>query len=116
MAKHVLFRKVSAIFLTLSLALCTCVTCAFAEELPVEIPGPGEATVSDEVDKADNYDPNMGTQFYMYIPPDVVANDYPQMSDTGIATQWLLLGALVCGLGYLGATAYAANKEKTLGT
>ena len=115
MAKKVLFRKALTGLLTLALALGTCTVCAFAEELPVEIPGPGEATVSDEVDTANNYDPNMGTQFYMYIPPDVVANDYPQMSDTGIATQWLLCGALACGLGYLGATAYAANKEKTLG-
>lgn len=85
---------------------------ALAEEIPIEIATPDKATVSDETDKTTNEDPDMGTQFYMYIPPDVVANDYPQMGDEGIPTQWLLIGAIASGVAYLGTTAYAHGGKK----
>lgn len=104
-------RNVLAVLLVAILALSMCTVVAFAEELPVDIPSPDKATVSGETDTATNTDPDMGTKFYMYIPPDVVANDYPQMGDEGIPVSLFLTGAVVSGLAYLGFSAYA-NKER----
>ena len=106
------FRKVSAALLAVMLAFGAFSMTALAEELPVDIPTPDKATVSEETDKATNEDPDMGTKFYMYIPPDVVPNDYPQMGDEGIPVQWFLAGAMVSGVAYLGATAYAHGGKK----
>ena len=90
------FRKVSAALMAIMLVFGAFSMTAFAEELPIDIPTPDKATVSEETDKATNEDPDMGTKFYMYIPPDVVPNDYPQMGDEGISAQWFLAGAVVC--------------------
>ena len=106
------FRKVSAALMAIMLVFGAFSMTAFAEELPIDIPTPDKATVSEETDKATNEDPDMGTKFYMYIPPDVVPNDYPQMGDEGISAQWFLAGAVGSGLAYLGATAYAHGGKK----
>lgn len=104
-------RGVAAALLAVVLVFSMCSVVAFAEELPVEIPSPDKATVSDEKETATNTNPDMGTQFYMYIPPDTVANDYPQMGDEGLPVGMFLAGAVVSGMTYLGLSAYA-NKEK----
>lgn len=72
----------------------------------------GSATVSDETDKATNEDPDMGTQFFMYIEPDIVVNDHPNMGDTGIDVSLLMMAALAAGTAYLGVSAYANKAEK----
>lgn len=107
-----IFQKVSATLMTVMLILGASSVTAFAEELPIEIPTSDKATVSEEMDKATNKDPDIGTKFYMYIPPDVVPNDYPQMGDEGISVQWFLIGAIVSGVTYLGVTAYANGEKK----
>lgn len=100
-------QKMSAVLASVMLALGAFSVSACAEELPIAIATPDKATVSEETDKATNKDPDMGTQFYMYIPPDVVANDYPQMGDEGVSTQLLMACAIMSGVAYLGMTAYA---------
>lgn len=107
------FPKMStAIIMAVMLVFGASSMTAFAEELPTDIPTPDKAAVSSETDKATNEDPEMGTKFYMYIPPDVVPNDYPQMGDEGISVQWFLIGAIVSGVTYLGVTAYANGEKK----
>lgn len=105
-------QKVSAALMTIMLVFGVFSMTAFAEELPIDIPTPDKATVSEETDKTTNENPDMGTKFYMYIPPDIVPNDYPQMGDEGIPVQWFLAGAIVSGVAYLGATAYANGGKK----
>lgn len=106
-------RSISAMALAVFFAFCVTATTAFAEELPVDIPTPEKASVSQKVDVSNNKDPDISTKFYMYIPQDVVANDYPQMGDEGISTQWLLAGAMISGVVFLGMTAYANSEEKS---
>lgn len=106
------FRKVPAALMAVMLMFGAFSMTAFAEELPIDIPTPDKATVSAETDKATKENPDMGTKFYMYIPPDVVPNDYPQMGDEGIPVQWFLAGTIVSGVTYLGATAYAHGGKK----
>lgn len=107
------FPKMStAIIMAVMLVFGASSMTAFAEELPTDIPTPDKAAVSLETDKATNEDPEMGTKFYMYIPPDVVPNDYPQMGDEGVPVQWFLAGAVVSGVFYLGVTAYATHDEE----
>ena len=59
------FRKVSAALMAIMLVFGAFSMTAFAEELPMDIPTPDKATVSEETDKATNEDPDMGTKFYM---------------------------------------------------
>ena len=58
------FRKVSAALMAIMLVFGAFSMTAFAEELPIDIPTPDKATVSEETDKATNEDPDMGTKFY----------------------------------------------------
>lgn len=104
--------KVSAVVLALSIAISAFSITAMAEELPVGLPTPDHATVSQETDNATNTDPDMGTKFYMYIPPDVVAKDYPQMGDEGVSVNIFLAGAALSGIGYLATSAYAKEKKQ----
>ena len=80
---------------------------AFAEELPVERATENSATVSDEVDTADNSDPHMGTTYYMYLAPDIVATNPPDMGVSGPSTDALILLAVAVGCAYLCVSAYA---------
>lgn len=104
--------NVAALFLAVVMSIGMLMTVASAEELPVAVPSPDKATVSDEKETATNTDPDMGTKFYMYIPPDAVVNDYPQMGDEGISVNTLLLGTIVSGIVYLGLTDYASKKPR----
>lgn len=109
------FGKVIAVISTLLILLSVTALTAFAaSDYPGKIPSPGETEVSEEVDTATNEDPEMGTKFYIYIPPDPTANDYPNMADEGIAVQWFILGAIVSGLVYLGVTAYGKYDKETV--
>ena len=65
------------------------------------------ATVSDEVDTADNSDPHMGTTYYMYLAPDIVATNPPDMGVSGPSTDALILLAVAVGCAYLCVSAYA---------
>ena len=67
------FVRALCVLLALVAALSLTMVTAFAEELPVERATENSATVSDEVDTADNSDPHMGTTYYMYLAPDIVA-------------------------------------------
>ena len=71
------------------------------------------ATVSDEVDTADNSDPHMGTTYYMYLAPDIVATNPPDMGVNGPSTDALILLAVAVGCAYLCVSAYAhGGKDK----
>lgn len=99
------------VFIAMSM---TCIT-AFAEECPVRIPAPGEATVSDTVDSTGYRDPNIGTDFWMFIAPDPESpsiKDYPQMGDEGISSQLLMIGAIASGILYLGLSGYSGSNVK----
>lgn len=69
------FVRALCVLLALVAALSLTMVTAFAEELPVERATENSATVSDEVDTADNSDPHMGTTYYMYLAPDIVATN-----------------------------------------
>ena len=106
-----LSKAIAGISILLILLSATAFTAFAATDYPGKIPSAGNAEVSEEVDTATNEDPEMGTKFYIYIPPDPTANDYPKMADEGIAVQWFILGAIVSGLIYLGVTAYDDKEE-----
>ena len=107
-------RRSFSLLFALVLAISCCMVPAFAadEELPIDKATSNSATVSDETDKATNEDPDMGTQFFMYIEPDIVVNDHPNMGDTGIDVSLLMMAALAAGTAYLGVSAYANKAEK----
>ena len=73
----------------------------YAKELPVEIPSSDKATISEEVDIAKNTKPDMGTDIYMYIPPDVVVNDYPNMGDNEMSVKFPMIISILSGSAYL---------------
>lgn len=108
-------NKFSAALLAASLAVgATCIP-AFAEECPVKIPAPGQATVSEKVDSTGYRDPNIGTDFWMFMSPDPDSpsiKDYPQMGDEGISSQLLMMGAIASGILYLGLSEYADSNAK----
>lgn len=109
-------KKIFAAVLAAAVAVSATLMTGFAEKIPVKIPTPGNATVSDELDSTDAAagDVSIGTQFYMYIPPDpdTTVKDYPQMGDEGTGTQVFLIGAIVSGLVYLGLSGYANSGDK----
>ena len=70
------------------------------------------ATVSDEVDRANNTKPSMGTEYFMYLAPDPDVHDIPKMGDTGFNTRYLMLGALFVGAAFLVVQRYAYAGEK----
>lgn len=80
---------------------------AYAEESPVEPGTPTEASVSEEVDKASGGDNDLATQYFMYIPPKLSAEDVPKMGDTGIDINMLLIITIGVGVVYLGCHYYA---------
>lgn len=105
-------KRFAAVILSLALAFsCTSIT-AFAEELPIDKATPDEATVSEEVDEATTTDPEMGTKFFMYIPPDVEEQDIPKMGDEGIPTSMLVAAALMTGAGYLLVSKHAFAEHR----
>lgn len=108
-------NTLSASLLAVSLAIsATCIP-AFAEECPVKIPAPGQATVSDEVDSTGYRDPKIGTDFWMVMSPDPESpsiKDYPQMGDEGISSQLLMVGAVASGILYLSLSRYAGSNAK----
>lgn len=107
------FVRVLCVLLALAAALSLTMVTAFAEELPVEKATENSATVSDEVDTADNSDPHMGTTYYMYLAPDIVATNPPDMGVSGPSTDMLLLLAVAVGGVYLCVSAYAyGGKDK----
>lgn len=99
------FAIVIAVFM---LAMLLCVP-AFAVENHPEIQHSTSksASVSGEVDKAANADNDMGTQFYMYIPPDPTVNEIPKMGDAGLSITLLLWLAVAVGVAYLRCSHYA---------
>lgn len=109
-------NQLSASVLAICLALSVTCIPAFAEQCPVKIPAPGSATVSEELDMTGYNDHKIGTDFWMYIPPDpdTVVKDYPPMGDEGFSSTGLMLGAIVTGIVYLGLSVYANSNNKRL--
>ena len=101
------FVRALCVLLALVAALSLTMVTAFAEELPVERATENSATVSDEVDTADNSDPHMGKTYYMYLAPDIVATNPPDMGVSGPSTDALILLAVAVGCAYLCVSAYA---------
>lgn len=101
-----------AVAALVSLALAVGITTAFAmaETPPVPQPNPGGYTVSDKLDTAENVDPSMGTQYWMYLEPDPEPvnqrSNLPKMGDEGVDLNTLLLATLGVGAAYLGSRAY----------
>lgn len=107
--KRKIARKVSTLVCVAALVLC-CSGAVFATSgLPAEVnrATPNSATVSDKKDVATNKDPDMSTQFYMFMEPDLVVVDYPKMGDEGLDVSLLMWAALLAGTAYLGVSAYA---------
>lgn len=93
------------------LALCAVlVQPVWAEELPIKKASEHGATVSNEVDTASNYDPSMGTRYFMYIPPDPVY-EMPKMGGDGVSRKQLVWITLGTGLGYLAVSIYARKRN-----
>ena len=111
-------RCIVACLMALTMVLCTASPAAFADDvtLPEGLERATEngATVSDEVARADNYKPSMGTEYFMYMAPDPDVNDVPKMGDTGFKTVDLMLGALVVGAAFLVTERYAYAGKKEL--
>lgn len=82
-------------------------TPALAEEThPIKHGTATEATISEEVDTADNYDNEMSTEVYMFIPAPEIKN-IPNMGDCGIDISLLCTVTIALGLAYLGCNRYA---------
>ena len=96
------FVRALCVLLALVAALSLTMVTAFAERATEN-----SATVSDEVDTADNSDPHMGTTYYMYLAPDIVATNPPDMGVSGPSTDALILLAVAVGCAYLCVSAYA---------
>lgn len=105
-------RRWSKVVVSLVLALGAFSVPSFAEELPVQLPTQEKASVSKEVDEATNQKPEAATKFYMYIPPDIIEKDYPEMGDEIFPARYLMLGAMVSGVAYLSAAAYSNGDKK----
>lgn len=103
--KH--FAKTFCILFALICSLTITAATAFAEELPIDRATENSATVSKEVDIATNEDPSMGTSYFMYLAPDIVVMNPPQMGVDGPHTDLLVLLAVFAGLAYLCVSAYA---------
>lgn len=95
--KYVRKLKIILLIFTFSILISGSV---FAEEIPVDIPKEGQSTVSQEEDTATNEKPSMGTDFYMYIPADII-NDYPDMGYEGFSMHTLIVLSIASGAGYL---------------
>ena len=93
------------------LALCAVLAQpVWAEEIPIEKASEHGATVSNEVDTASNHDPEMGTRYFMYIPPDPVY-EMPKMGDDSTSRKQLAWITLGTGLGYLVVSFYACKRN-----
>ncbi len=84
---------------------------AYAKELPVEIPSSNQASVSKEVDIAQNTKPNMGTDIFMYIPPDVIENDIPNMGDNN-TVEFPMIISILSGSSYLALSFIARGGKR----
>lgn len=100
-------NRLAGVVLAVALTISCAMVPTFAEELPIDKATPDKATVSEKVDQATNTDPEIGTQFFMYIPPDIVEQDIPKMGDEGVPTSTLVLAALATGAGFLTVSKYA---------
>ncbi len=105
-------KKTLISILTVIISLSIISVSACAKELPVEIPSPNNATVSEEVDVAKNTKPDMGTDIYMYIPPDVVANDYPNMGDNEMEVELPMIISILSGSSYLALSFIARGRKR----
>lgn len=91
--------------------LASCLMVSYADNAPIPNGSPNGATISEELDEATNKDPEMGTEFWMYLEPDPVIEDVPLMGDSTASLQTLLLRASTLGLLLIGVR-YYANFEK----
>ena len=113
-------KKIISMFTILAIVVLN-VSFAYAAEesntKPVEHEHATEssANVSEETDKADNANPKMETNFYMYLPPDPTFEDIPQMGDNGLNTTALLISTLITGIAFVGVASreYEQKKECT---
>ena len=105
--KQILFACIILSYLIFSVTLVS------AHALPVEEATPEGATVSDEVDVGTETDPEIGTDFFLIIPPDPVI-EYPDMSDMGIDVSYIILVAVfsvaIIGLILLADTSSSRKK------
>ena len=100
-------KKFYAILFGLVFATTLSLTPVYAEEKhPMEHGTTSKAAVSEEVDTATNYDNDMSTQIYMYIPAPEVKN-VPNMGDAGMNVNLLCVITIGLGLAYLGCSRYA---------
>ncbi len=106
-------KKGISILLALVLTTCLCTSMAFAtEQAPLHKHGSTEgASVSQEVDVADNSSPSMSTNFNMYCHPDPVANNLPNMGDMGFELENLLMMTMAVGVMYLATSRFAYQKD-----
>lgn len=105
-------RRLAKSLAACALAVMMCMAVGFAEEHPGRHGDTNSAMVSDDhdlkngADVGTNPDPNMGTKFTIYLPPDVpepapVVKDTPKMGDNGYDQKGLMTALLMAGGCYL---------------
>lgn len=114
-------NKLTKLFAMVAMATMLCAMPAYAAEPHTGNHGTeSSASVSDDStaygrDTATNQDSSMGTNFYIYLPPDPSQNtstDVPKMGDTGINQGYLLLATVAFGGLFLGSNAVANHCER----
>ena len=108
------FSKTMSLLLALimTFALCTTTALAVEKECPIPKASKDGATVSEEVDSthSEKGDNEIGTTFYMYIPPDPIVDPIPDMGDLGYDLDILVISAIGVGLAYIVVSRYAYSQ------
>lgn len=98
-----MYKRVITIIFAAAFVFTSALLPAYAEDHPMmEHGSPSGAAVSEEVDRASGSDNDLATQYFMYIPPKLNAEDVPKMGDAGIDINTLLLVTISVGVIYLG--------------
>lgn len=101
--KYILFLCILFVFLFKNVSAFGMICQSQSQSLPY---------VSDESDSATNIDPEMQTEFTMYIAPDPQFEDIPKTGDFGIDTNILFLSTLITGSIFLILLVVLIRKEK----
>ena|GEM_PF-156664 len=87
-------------------------TIAFGKQTPVGRYPVTETGITEANLPVLNSDPHMGTTYYMYLAPDIVATNPPDMGVSGPSTDALILLAVAVGCAYLCVSAYAHGGKR----
>lgn len=100
-------KKVITVLVSILVLFFSTQLSAHAQESTLKNGSVQGAIVSEEVDRASGGDNNLGTQYFMYIPPKLHAEDFPKTGDTGTDINIILFITIGVGVTYLGCHYYA---------